>query len=150
LDNYIGDGIMAVFGAPQAMEEEEQARNAVGAALRMRDRARELAARTRGRGIPADLQIRVGINAGHCMIGVFGSEVLRAYKIVGFAANMAARLQTEATPGTILCGYRTYALVQDRVRAVRRGPLAVRGSARPVEAWEILDMVEAEGSRPGG
>jgi adenylate cyclase len=144
LDNYIGDGLMAVFGAPKPMDDEEQARAAVEAALTMRDRAHELAARIRGRGIPADLQIRVGVNAGHCMIGVLGSEALRAYKIVGFAVNIAARLQTEAAPGTILCGYRTYALVQDRVRAERREPLMVKGAARPVEAWEILGRLDAE------
>jgi class 3 adenylate cyclase len=141
LDNYIGDGLMAVFGAPKPMDDDEQAQAAVEAALTMRDRSRELAARIRGRGIPADLQIRVGVNAGHCMIGLFGSDLLRAYKIVGFAVNMAARLQTEAAPGTILCGYRTYALVQGRVRAERRVPLTVKGAARPVEAWEILDRV---------
>jgi adenylate cyclase len=140
LDNYIGDGIMAVFGAPNRMEEEEQARAAVHAALAMQDRSRQLAARIRTRGIPADLQIRVGINSGHCMVGVFGSDVLRAYKIVGFAVNVAARLQTEAVPGTILAGYRTYALVRDRVRAEQREPLAVKGAARPVEAWEILGL----------
>jgi adenylate cyclase len=143
LDNYIGDGVMAVFGAPKPMGEEEQALAAVRSALAMRDRARELAARIRGRGIPADLQIRVGVNAGHCMVGLFGSDVLRAYKIVGFAVNIAARLQTEASPGTILAGYRTYGLIKDRVRAERREPLMVKGSARPVEAWEILGLSDA-------
>jgi class 3 adenylate cyclase len=143
LDNYIGDGLMAVFGAPKQMEEEEQAWAAVKSALAMRDRAGELAARIRGRGIPADLQIRIGVNAGHCMVGLFGSDVLRAYKIVGFAVNIAARLQTEASPGTILSGYRTYALVRDRVRAERREALTVKGAARPVEAWEILALVDS-------
>jgi len=143
LDNYIGDGIMAVFGAPKPMEEAEQAWSAVRSAVAMRDRARELAARIRGRGIPADLQIRVGINAGHCMVGLFGSDALRAYKIVGFAVNVAARLQTEAAPGTILSGYRTYALVREGVRAERREPLAVKGAARPIEAWEIVDLIRA-------
>jgi adenylate cyclase len=52
---------------------------------------------------------------------------------------MAARLQSEAAPGTVLCGFRTYALVRDRVRAEAREPLTVKGSARPVEAWEILE-----------
>jgi adenylate cyclase len=140
LDNYIGDGVMAVFGAPERIEEQDQAWSAVRAAIAMRDRARELAARIRGRGIPADLRIRVGVNAGHCTVGVFGSDVLRAYKVVGFAVNVAARLQTEAAPGTILCGYRTYAHVRDRVQAVQREPLTIKGAARPVEAWEILDL----------
>ena len=125
------------------MEEAEQAWSAVRSAVAMRDRARELAARIRGRGIPADLQIRVGINAGHCMVGLFGSDALRAYKIVGFAVNVAARLQTEAAPGTILSGYRTYALVREGVRAERREPLAVKGAARPIEAWEIVDLIRA-------
>ena len=140
LDNYIGDGIMAVFGAPERAEEQAQAWSAVTAATQMRDRVREVAARVRGRGIPADLQIRVGINAGYCTLGVFGSDVLRAYKVVGFAVNMAARLQSEAAPGSILCGYRTYALVKDRVRAVQLEPLQLKGAARPVEAWEITDL----------
>ena len=140
LDNYIGDGVMAVFGAPQRVEERDQAWSAVQAAVAMRARASELAGRIRERGIPADLQIRVGVNAGHCTVGVFGSDVLRAYKVVGFPVNVAARLQTEATPGTILCGYRTYALVRDRVRAAERAPLTIKGAARPVEAWEILEL----------
>jgi adenylate cyclase len=142
LDNYIGDGVMAVFGAPQRVEERDQAWSAVQAAVAMRARARELAGRIRERGIPADLQIRVGVNAGHCTVGVFGSDVLRAYKVVGFPVNVAARLQTEATPGTILCGYRTYAHVRDRVRAAERAPLTIKGAARPVEAWEILELAD--------
>ena len=141
LDNYIGDGIMAVFGAPEQAHEADQAWSAVQAGLAMRTRARELAARLRGRGVPADLQVRVGINAGYCTAGVFGSDVLRAYKVVGFAVNMAARLQTEAAPGTVLCGFRTYALVRDRVQAEPREPFTVKGSSRPVEAWEILNLV---------
>ena len=141
LDNYIGDGVMAVFGAPEHADEADQAWSAVRAALDMRVRARELAARLRGRGVPADLQVRVGINAGYCTVGVFGSDVLRAYKVVGFPVNIAARLQAEAAPGTVLCGFRTYALIQDRVDAVAREPLTVKGSARPVEAWEILEAM---------
>ncbi|HEX8099619.1 MAG TPA: response regulator [Actinomycetota bacterium] len=140
LDNYIGDGIMAVFGAPERADEKDQAWSAVQAAIDMRNRSREVETRIRARGIPANLQIRVGINAGYCTLGVFGSDVLRAYKVVGFAVNMAARLQTEASPGTILCGYRTYAFVKDRVRAVEREPLTLKGSARPIEAWEIVEL----------
>jgi adenylate cyclase len=148
LDNYIGDGIMAIFGAPERADEQDQAWSAVQAAIAMRDQARGMAARIRDRGVPADLQIRVGINAGYCTVGVFGSDFLRAYKVVGFAVNMAARLQTEATPGSILCGYRTYALVRDRVRAVEREPLKLKGAARPVEAWEILDLEKELRSTP--
>jgi class 3 adenylate cyclase len=108
----------------------------------MKARAEELTATIRERGIPADLRVRVGVNTGHCTVGVFGSDVLRAYKAVGFSVNVAARLQSEAEPGTVLVGFRTYALVRDHVRAEQREPLALKGAARPVEAWEILELVD--------
>jgi class 3 adenylate cyclase len=57
--------------------------------------------------------------------------------------NIASRLQAEAAPGSILCGFRTHALVRDRVRAVAREPLVVKGAARTIEAWEILELLEA-------
>src|SRR5713226_789912 len=141
LDNFIGDGIMAIFGAPHRSTEAEQAWAAVQAAVDMRSRCRDLATRLRNSGIPADLDIRVGLNTGHCTVGVFGSEVMRAYKAVGFTVNVAARLQSAGEPGSILCGFRTYALVQDRVRSVRREPILVKGSSRPVETWEIVDLL---------
>ena len=148
LDNYIGDGLMVIFGAPIFDEEEVQAWAAVQAAFGMKARAEELTAAIRERGIPADLRVRVGVNTGHCTVGVFGSDVLRAYKAVGFAVNVAARLQSEAEPGTVLAGFRTYALVKDRVRAEQREPLLLKGAARPVEAWEILGLVDASGEEP--
>ena len=82
----------------------------------------------------------MGVNTGHCTVGVFGSDVLRAYKAVGFEVNVAARLQSEAEPGTPLVGFRTYALVKDRVRAEKREPLSIKGASRPVEAWTILEL----------
>ena len=148
LDNYIGDGLMVIFGAPIHDEETVQAWSAVQAAFAMKARAEELTAAIRGRGIPADLRVRVGVNTGHCTVGVFGSDVLRAYKAVGFAVNVAARLQSEAEPGVILAGFRTYALVKDRVRAEQREPLVLKGAARPVEAWEILGLVDPGGEEP--
>jgi adenylate cyclase len=141
LDNFIGDGLMVIFGAPSASSEEEQARAAVRTALAMRTRAAALAERVHARGYPAEVNVRIGINSGYCTVGVFGSDVMRAYKAVGFAVNLASRLQGHAEPGSILCGVRTYALVEGDVEAVRREPLSVRGSARPVEAWEIIGLV---------
>jgi class 3 adenylate cyclase len=145
LDNYIGDGLMVLFGAPKRAEETLQALRAVRTAFGMKARAEELTRAIRERGIPADLKVRVGINTGHCTVGVLGSDVMRAYKAVGFAVNVAARLQSEAEPGTVLVGFRTYALVKDQVVADQREPLALKGAARPVEAWEILRLLEGSG-----
>lgn len=140
LDNFIGDGVMVLFGAPTRADESAQAWAAVRAAFDMKERVEALSTATRARGIPADLRVRVGVNTGHCTVGVFGSDVLRAYKAVGFEVNVAARLQSEAEPGTPLVGFRTYALVKDRVRAEQREPLSIKGAARPVEAWSILEL----------
>ena len=142
LDNFIGDGIMVLFGAPTRVDESAQALAAVRAAFDMRKRVEALSAATRARGIPADLKVRVGVNTGHCTVGVFGSDVLRAYKAVGFEVNVAARLQSDAEPGIPLVGFRTYALVKERVRAEQREPLSIKGAARPVEAWNILELLE--------
>ena len=144
LETFVGDGLLVIYGAPVAAAEDVHALEAIRTALAMRDRVVVLAAQFRQRGIPADLQIRVGINTGHCTLGIFGSEVLRAYKAVGFTVNIAARLQAAAAPGSIVCGFRTHALVEDLVRSVRREPLALKGASRPVEAWEVLDLVETE------
>ena len=144
LVDFAGDSVFVVYGAPAASDENVHALQALRTAVAMRARVRELAAALRARGIPADLQIRVGINTGHCTVGVFGSDLMRAYKAIGFTVNIAARLQSEADPGSILCGFRTYALAEDLVRAVRREPLTLKGAARPVETWEILELLEAD------
>ena len=104
VDNLIGDGVMAVFGAPKEMPEADQAWAAVQAAIEMHRRCDELADAFRERGIPADLKIRVGVNTAHCTVGVFGSEAMRAYMAVGFAVNVAARLETAADPGRCSAG----------------------------------------------
>jgi PAS domain S-box-containing protein len=144
VDNLIGDGVMAVFGAPQEMAEADQAWAAVQAAFEMHRRCDELADAFREQGIPADVKIRVGVNTAHCTVGVFGSEAMRRYMAVGFAVNVAARLQTAAEPGSVLCGFRTYALVKERVKAESRGELTVKGARRPVEAWEIVELIEPD------
>ena len=145
LDNYIGDGLMVLFGAPKRAEESVQAWRALRTAFGMKVRAEELTTAIRQRGIPADIKVRVGVNTGHCTVGVLGSDIMRAYKAVGFAVNVAARLQSEAEPGTVLAGFRTYALVKDRVVAEQREPLTLKGAARPVEAWEIIGLVDGSG-----
>jgi class 3 adenylate cyclase len=133
---------MVLFGAPKQVDESVQAWSALRTAFGMQERMEELSTAMRARGIPADLTVRVGVNTGHCTVGVLGSDIMRAYKAVGFAVNVAARLQSEAEPGTVLVGFRTYALVKDRVVAEQRAPLMLKGAARPVEAWEIRRLVE--------
>jgi signal transduction histidine kinase/class 3 adenylate cyclase/CheY-like chemotaxis protein len=139
VDKFTGDGVMVLFGAAGTEGPEAQAWAAVEAARAMRAGVRALGATWRRRGVDRDLDLRIGINTGHCTLGVFGSEVQQSYTAIGTPVNVAARLQTEASPGSILCGFPTYALVQDQIRARACGLLALRGVARPIDTYEILE-----------
>jgi class 3 adenylate cyclase len=108
----------------------------------MRVRAQDLGVHWRRRGIPHRLDVRVGMNTGYCTVGVFGSDLLQVCTANGTPVNIAARLQTEADVGEILCGFSTYALVADRVLAEARAPVLLHGIARPVEAYTILGLVD--------
>src|SRR4029077_17134168 len=91
LDKYIGDAIMAFWGAP--MEDAKHARNGVLAALQMQKAVGSLNEKFVGRGWPA-LQIGVGLNSGPVRVGDMGSQVRRAYTAMGDAVNVAARLES--------------------------------------------------------
>jgi signal transduction histidine kinase/class 3 adenylate cyclase len=138
-----GDALMVLFGAPRACTDEDHAWSSIQAASNMRARAQDLGVHWRRRGIPYRLDVRVGINTGYCTVGVFGSDLLQVYTANGTPVNIAARLQTEAEAGEILCGFSTYALVADRVLAEARAPVLLHGIARPVEAYTILGLVDS-------
>lgn len=140
----LGDAVMAIFGAPQDSPDDEQAWAAVQTALAMLDAAKQVTTEARRRGIAAQLSVRIGINSGYATVGVFGSETHRTYTAVGLPVNVAARLQSEAAPDTILCGLTVHALVAERVRSVSRPPMTLRGSRRPIEAFEILGLSSHE------
>ncbi|MBI3327458.1 MAG: hypothetical protein HYZ81_12250 [Nitrospinae bacterium] len=87
--------------------------------------------------LPRELDQRISVNTGYCTVGIFGSDLLQSYTVVGTPVNIASRLQAEASAGGIICGFSTYSLVHDRVPATPRGQLSLRGVAHPVEAYEI-------------
>src|SRR5499427_981579 len=99
VNQVMGDGIMALFGAPIA--HEDHAVRACYAALRMQDTVKQYAEELhRTRGIP--LQIRVGLNSGEVVVRAIGSDLRMDYSAVGPTTHLAARMEQMATPGTIL------------------------------------------------
>jgi signal transduction histidine kinase/class 3 adenylate cyclase len=142
VDKFMGDEVMVVFGAPGVGDVEGDAWAAIATAAAMRTGVRALGAGWRRRGVARDLDVRIGINTGYCTLGVFGSDIQRSYTAIGAPVNIAARLQAEAPPGGILCGFSTFAAIQDRVHAKAHGSLSLRGVGHPVEAYEILGLVE--------
>jgi adenylate cyclase len=137
LDKYIGDAIMAFWGAP--VEDPQHARNALLAALAMQRQCAPLNARFAERGWPA-LKIGIGVNSGTVRVGDMGSQVRRSYTAMGDAVNVASRLEgrTKAYGVGILVGEATRSRVQDVVfREVDR--VKVKGKDEAITIYEPLE-----------
>jgi len=145
LDKYIGDAIMAFWGAP--MDDAQHARNGVLAALEMQKAREALNQRFAARGWPT-LKIGVGVNSGRVRVGDMGSQVRRAYTAMGDAVNVASRLEgrTKGYGVGILAGEATRALVPDVLfREVDR--IKVKGKDEAVLIYEPLGLQAELGSR---
>ncbi|QSB14546.1 AAA family ATPase [Natronosporangium hydrolyticum] len=140
VDKLTGDGIMAVFGAPVAHEDD--AERAVRAALAMQRSVRRVLDDERGGGAP--LGLRVGINTGAVVAGVQASL---DYTVIGDTVNTAARLADAAAIGTVYAGARTSATTRNLASWRQLRPLRLRGKREPVEAYELLGLHDAPGTR---
>jgi class 3 adenylate cyclase/tetratricopeptide (TPR) repeat protein len=141
VNQVMGDGIMALFGAPLA--HEDHALRACFAALRMQGqvgRYGDDAQRTHG--VP--IQIRVGLNSGEVVVRSIGSDLHMDYTAVGQTTHLAARMEQIAKPGSTLLSAGTYRLVEGYARVRALGPVPIRGLAEPVDVFELLG---AEGAR---
>jgi adenylate cyclase len=139
LDKYIGDAVMAFWGAP--VDDPQHARNGVLAALAMQDECEALNARFSARGWPM-LKIGVGVNTGTVRVGDMGSRVRRAYTAMGDAVNVASRLEgrTKGYAVGILVGSRTRELAADVVfREVDR--IRLKGKDEAITVYEPLGLV---------
>jgi class 3 adenylate cyclase/tetratricopeptide (TPR) repeat protein len=138
VNQFLGDGIMALFGAPIA--HEDHARRAVHAALGI---ARALEAYQRElapRGIT--FQARQGLNTGPVVVGAIGDDLRMDYTAVGDTTNVAARMQQAGEPGQVTIAESTYRLVHGFFETRPRGGLRVKGKAEPVAAWEVVGARE--------
>jgi adenylate cyclase len=147
IDKFVGDAIVIFFGDPESRGDVEDARACVAMALAMQERLTGLNARWRSQGIEHPFQVRMGINTGYCNVGNFGSAERIDYTIIGAEANLAARLQSIAQPGTVVLSYETYALVRDVVHAHPLEPIHVKGIARQVVPYAVEGGVADEAER---
>ena len=138
VNQVVGDGIMALFGAPLA--NEDHAVRACYAALRMQAQLAAYREQVqRALGLP--LSIRVGINSGEVVVRSIGSDLSFTYTAVGQTVHLAARMEQMARPGSVLATDDTAALVRGRVATRPLGPVPVRGLQAPVEVHEISAAV---------
>jgi class 3 adenylate cyclase/tetratricopeptide (TPR) repeat protein len=139
VNQVMGDGIMALFGAPLA--HEDHAVRACYAALAMQARVKRYADEVR-RSEGAVVKIRVGLNSGEVVVRTIGSDLRMDYSAVGQTTHLAARMEQLAEPGTIVITPATLALAEGRIEVEPVGPVAVRGYPTP------LDVYELTGARP--
>ncbi|WP_160112751.1 adenylate/guanylate cyclase domain-containing protein [Mycobacterium sp. 3519A] len=132
VSEFGGDGFMAMFGAPDEMDPEEQAVRAVRAAQAMQARLPSLEEGWRKLGATEPLKMRAGINSGVLSVGSFGSNGRMIYTAIGLQANIAARLQTKCEPGGILLSDATWHLVKDRICCEPQGEVECKGVHYPV------------------
>jgi class 3 adenylate cyclase len=134
VNRVMGDGIMALFGAPIA--HEDHAVRACYAALRMQETVTRYAEDVqRSDGVP--ITIRVGLNSGEVVVCAVGSDLHMDYTAVGQTTHLAARMEQMAKPGSVLATADTIRLAEGYVAVKPLGPVAVRGLANAVEVCEV-------------
>ncbi len=116
-------------------------------AIAMQRRLRELGNAWHNRGLHRPFGVRMGINTGFCNVGNFGSTERMDYTIIGAEANLAARLQHMAEPGSIVLSYETYALVKDIVVAHALDPITMKGITREVIPYVVEQPTEMADER---
>jgi tetratricopeptide (TPR) repeat protein len=135
VNQVMGDGIMALFGAPLA--HEDHAVRACYAALRMQERVKQYAEEVhRSEGVP--IHIRVGLNSGEVVVRSIGSDLHMDYTAVGQTTHLAARLEQMAMPGSALMSLNMLGLVEGYVVVKPLGPRPIKGLEAPLEVYELL------------
>jgi class 3 adenylate cyclase/tetratricopeptide (TPR) repeat protein len=134
VNRVMGDGILALFGAPIA--HEDHAVRACYAGLRMQETVARYSDQVHRSHGPA-IEIRVGINSGEIVVRAIGNDLHMDYTVVGQTANLAARMEQMARAGSVLTTAATFRLAEGYVAMKRLGPVEVKGLAGPVQLYEV-------------
>lgn len=144
LDKYIGDGLMALFGAPTVTPDD--ATNAVNAAVAMQRRILGINEELREEGLP-EIGVGIGLHTGEAVVGYIGSERRSEYTAIGDTVNTAARLESNSKGGQILVSEGTQQSARSRYKLEPREPIYVKNRVQPVPLFEV-DWRHTSGSGP--
>jgi len=142
VNQVLGDGIMALFGAP--VSHEDHAVRACYAALAMQDAMRHYGEEAR-RAHGITVQLRVGLNSGEVVVRAISNDLHMDYSAVGQTTHLAARMEQLAAPGTIMLTAATLRLVEGLVRVQALGPVPVKGLSELVEVFELVGASAVRG-----
>ncbi len=134
LDKYLGDGLMALFGAPTVTPKD--AANAIAAAVAMQRRMLSINDELREEGFP-EIGIGIGLHTGEVTVGYIGSERRSEYTAIGDAVNTASRLESNAKAGEILVSEVTAKAAHSRYQLAARDPISVKNREQPVPLFEV-------------
>ena len=149
VDKYIGDAIMAVWGAPETSGSPEgDALNAVTAALMMRDSLSKFNRERAGRGLPP-VKIGCGINSGPVVAGQIGSEERMEYTVIGDAVNLASRTEALNKPFAtdVLITENTWKLIRDKIVVAEMPGVHVKGKTDAIKMFAVINLVGREGPK---
>jgi adenylate cyclase len=136
IDKFIGDAVMAFFGAP--LEQPDHADRAVDSALRIREGMVGWNREREKRGEPP-LEVRIALNTGEAIVGDIGSERRVDYTVLGNAVNVAARMEEfVAQPGDVVVGPATYEAIRERYDTAQMGRFALKGLSTQVPLYKVL------------
>jgi len=142
LDKYLGDGLMALFGAPTTTPED--ASNALNAAVAMQRRLLGINTELRQEGL-SEVGVGIGLHTGEVTVGYIGSERRSEYTAIGDSVNTASRLESNARGGEILVSDATAKAARSRYKLHPRDPITVKNREQPVILWEV-DWQRASGA----
>jgi len=138
VNQVLGDGIMALFGAPLA--HEDHAVRACYAALAIQSSIRQYSQELR-RSHGLEMQTRVGLNSGEVVVRTIGNDLSMEYSAIGQTTHLAARMEQLASPGTVRLTAETARLAEGFIQVVPLGPVPVKGLSDPVEVFELTGAV---------
>jgi class 3 adenylate cyclase/tetratricopeptide (TPR) repeat protein len=139
INQFLGDGFMALFGAPIA--HEDHARRAVLAAVALRQRL-YAGPTPLGQQYGVEVAVRMGLHTGLVIVGAIGDNLRMDYTAIGDTTNVAARLQQAAAPDRIVLSEATHRLIAGYCTTQPLGELLLKGKAEPVRAWEVVAVQE--------
>jgi adenylate cyclase len=142
LDKYLGDGLMALFGAPTTTPDD--ASNALNAAVAMQRRLLGINRELREEGFP-EIGVGMGLHTGEVIVGYIGSDRRSEYTAIGDTVNTSARLESNARGGEILISDATAKAARSRYKLKPREAITVKNREQPVMLWEV-DWAKASGS----
>ena len=139
INQFTGDGVMALFGAPLA--HEDHAVRACHASLSIRHALTDYGEKLK-KTCGIDFKMRIGLNSGPVVVGAIGDDLRMDYTAIGDTINLASRMESSAQPGTILVSGHTQRLTRDFFTFSSLGPLQMKGKEEPQDAYELMGSSE--------